>query len=326
MESFIIGLGETGASISLAMKESGANISCTGYDPDAKVAREARKRGDIDRVVFTPRKASQAADIIFITIAPDLVQSYLEIIGPTLKKGAVVFEMSTLKSASLTWATESIREDCFYVGAVPALNPNYLDDTSPASELPHPDMFRGGLLALAIPPNTPENVVELTYAIAGILGADPFFIDPAEIDAITATVEHLPALISIIQLQLGLKSPIWREIRRMAGRRWSGSTMIGAKYDHLELNEAIKLNRQNVIFRLDAFLEELELVRSVLIKEDDEALLNYIKESNNAFHKWISDRKAGNLSGPELQVPSVTKPSAMDRLFGMRRTKGRKRK
>lgn len=325
MEAFIIGLGETGASISLAVSKSGANVSCTGYDPDSQVAREARKRGDIDRIVFTPRKASQAADIIFMTISPDMVQEHIEIIGPTLKNGAVIFEMSPLKSASMTWATESIREGCFYVGAVPVINPIYLEDESSSIGLPHADMFQDGLLALAIPPNTPENVVDLTYAIADILGASPFFIDPAEIDAITATVEHLPVFISIVQMQLGLQAPIWREIRRMAGRTWSKSGLIGAKYDPRELTELIKLNRQNVIFKLDSLLEELERVRLVLAQEDDEALSNYIQESNTAFNTWISDRKSGNLSGPELKAPSIPKPSIFERLFGSGRPPRRKR-
>ena len=177
-----------------------------------------------------------------MTISPDLVQDHLETIGPTLKTGAVIIDMSSLKSTSMTWASESIREGCFFVGAVPVINPKYLEDTSPDPELPHADMFRDGLLALAIPPNTPENVVELTYAIADILGAKPFFIDSAEIDAITATVEHIPALFSIIQLQHSLQAPIWREIRRMAGRHWSKSTVIGAEYDPRELAELIKLN------------------------------------------------------------------------------------
>jgi prephenate dehydrogenase len=318
MEAFIIGLGETGASISLAMNEAGASISCTGYDPDAQVAREARKRGDIDRIVFTPRKASQGADIIFMTISPEMVQEHIEIIGPTLKNGAVIVDMSPLKSAAMKWATESIREGCFYIGAVPVINPIYLEDESSGPSLPHADMFRDGLLALAIPSNTPENVVDLTYAISEILGASPFFIDPAEIDAITATVEHLPALMGIVQMQLGLQAPMWREIRRMAGRSWSKSAMIGTNYDPRDFTELIKLNRQNVIYKIDAVLEELGRLRLLLTGEDDEALSNYIHDANNAFFGWISDRKTGNLSGPELKRPTVPKLSVFEKFFGSR--------
>jgi prephenate dehydrogenase len=325
METFIIGLGDTGASISLAMSKSGANVASTGYDPNAQRAREARKRGDIDRIVFTPRKASQAADVIFLSVSPDMVKEHLEIIGPTLKKGAVVFDMSPLKSTSLSWAGETLREGCFYVGAVPVVNPEFLGDNESGTVLPSADMFRDGLLALVIPPNTPENVVELTYAIANILGANPLFIDPAEIDAITATIKQIPALIGIIQLHLGLHSPMWREIQRMAGRDWSKSTTIGASYNSTELTESIKLNRQNVIYRLDSMLEELEQVRALLAKEDDEALLKYIQESSGAYHAWISDRKSGKLSGPELKVPQVEKPNVLDRLLGTGRKRGRKR-
>lgn len=321
METFIIGLGETGASISLALNASGANVSCTGYDPDAQVARDARKEGQIDRIVFSPRKAAQAADIIFMTVAADLVKKYLEIIGPTLKKGAVIFDMSPLKSAAMTWASEALTEGAYYIGAVPVINPIYLEGDATDSALPNADMFRDGLLALAIPPNTPENVVELTYAIANILGASPFFIDAAEIDAVTATVEQLPALVSITILQLGLKAPIWREIQQMAGRHWSKSAMIGVKHDPLDLSESIKLNRQNVVYKLDALIEELERMRSFLVAKDDEALTEYITESNSAFYSWISDRKQGRLSIPELKVPTVPRGGFLNRLLGTGKSK-----
>lgn len=325
MEVFIIGLGDTGASISLAMSGSGASVVCTGYDPDAQVAREARKQGNIDRIVFTPKKASQAADVIFITIPPDIVQEHLEIIGPTLKKGAVIFDLSPLKATAIDWAGEALREGTYYIGAVPVINPIYLGGTDESSSLPSAEMFQEGLLALAIPPHTPENVVELTYAIANILGADPFFIDPAEIDSITATVKQIPALIGIVQLHMGLHSPMWREIRRMAGRDWSQSTTVGAKYNPTELTESLKLNRQNVIFKLESLLDELEQVRSFLAAEDDEALSSYIQESAGAYQSWLSDRNSGKLSSPELQMPQVQKPNVLDRLLGTGRRKDRKR-
>jgi prephenate dehydrogenase len=318
METFIIGLGETGASISLALNASGANVSCTGYDPDAQVARESRKKGQIDRIVFNPGKASQNADIIFMTVAADLVKEFLEIIGPTLKKGAVILDMSPLKSAAMTWASEILREDTYYIGAVPAINPIYLEGDAIDSALPNADMFRDGLLALTIPPHTPENVIELTYAIANILGAKPFLID-----AVTATVEQLPALLSVTLLQLGLRAPIWREIQQMAGRHWSKLAMIGIKHDPLELSESIKLNHQNVVYKLDALIEELERVRSLLLAEDDEALTNYITESNSAFYSWLSNRKLGKLSSPEQKYPTVPRSNILNRLLGTGRSKNR---
>ena len=324
METFIIGLGETGASISLALNASGANVSCTGYDPEAKVARESKKAGQIDRIVFNPGKASQNADIIFMTVAADLVKEFLEIIGPTLKKGAVILDMSPLKSAAMTWASEILREDTYYIGAVPVINPIYLEGDATDSTLPNADMFRDGLLALAIPAHTPEDVIGLTFAIADIIGAKPFFIDVAEIDAVTATVEQLPALLSITLLQLGLRAPIWREIQQLAGRHWSKSTIIGIKHDPLELSESIKLNRQNVVYKLDSLIEELERMRSFLVAEDDEALTNYITESNSAFYSWLSDRKLGKFSRPEQKFPTVPRSNILNRLLGSGRSKDKR--
>ena len=92
-EIFIIGLNEIGASINLAFVERNANLSITGYDQDSNRAREARKRDDINKVVFTPKKTAKSADLIFLAVPPIEVLSYLELLAPVMKKDAVLIDM-----------------------------------------------------------------------------------------------------------------------------------------------------------------------------------------------------------------------------------------
>lgn len=317
MEVFIVGLGETGASLSLALGNSAAPFSCTGYDPDPQVARAARKRGDIDRIVFKPIKGVQAADLIILALPDDQIRQFLEILAPDMKSGALIIDTSPLKLGAFSWAKELLREGCYYIGAVPIVNPDLLTETNIENALPRADLFSGGFLALVIPATTPEHIIKLTYVIAGVLDTAPFFIDPAEIDAVIAAVEQLPALMAMSLITSAHKIEGWQEIQRLAGRSWVQTALVGARYHPQELTESLKLNKDNVLRRLDEYREELGTLRQLISSDDDEQLKSYIAKSTKTFYIWLKDRQEGNLAIPAVHMRSAPKNTLFDRLSGM---------
>jgi prephenate dehydrogenase len=182
-------------------------------------------------------------------------------------------------------------------------------------------MFQGGLLALTIPPKTPEKVVNLTHVIASLLGADPFYIDPSEIDAITAITEYLPAIFGIALVQMAIKAPTWREIQRLASRPWALSSNLGAQYPAHELAQALRLNKANIVHRLDALIDELQSIRAMITEDEFETLTNILAESSNAYSSWLFDRLEGNLTTFEVKTPKIPRASLMERLLGSRTKK-----
>jgi prephenate dehydrogenase len=321
MEVLIIGLGQIGASISLALKNAESEMARTGYDPNPQISRAARKRGDIERIVFTPKRAARAADLIFLNLLPDETLQFLEMIGPQTKSGCVVIDTSPLKSDSIKFAQDYLREGNHYIGAVPVLNPTYLFTYGPDAALPQADLFQGGLLALTIPPKSPEKVVNLVHAIALILGADPFYIDPSELDAITAVTENLSAILGLALVQISLKAPTWREIQRLAGRTWAITAELGNTQSARELTETFRLNKTHIDHRLQAMVDELQSIQAMLREDNFEALSDMFQESSSAYTSWLSDRLEGKQSGFELHLPPTPRSSLMDRLFGVRRKK-----
>lgn len=321
MEVLILGLGQIGASISLALKNAEAQMALTGYDPDPQISRAARKRGDIERIVFTPKRAARAADLIFLNLPPNETLQFLELIGRLAKSGCVVIDISPLKFDSSKFPQDFLRKGFHYIGAVPVLNPVYLFAYGSDAALPHPDLFQGGLLALTIPPKSPEKVVNLVHAIAAILGADPFYIDPSEMAAITAVTENLSAILGLALVQISLKTPIWREIQRIAGRTWAIAADLGNTQSAKELTETLRLNKLHIDHRLEAMIDELQSIQAMLREENFEALSDIFQESSNAYAGWLSDRLEGNQSSFEFRLPPTPRPSLMDRLFGVRRKK-----
>jgi prephenate dehydrogenase len=314
-EILIIGMNEIGLSINLALKEGNANLNCTGYDANSRLTRAARKRGDIDKVVFTPKKAAQTADLIFLAVSPINVAGFLELLMPIMKRDAILVDMSSLKAAAYQWAQEYFPEDRYYLGAVPVLNPDLLDIAAGEPLLPRSDLFKGGLFALTIPPNTPEKVVNIVLGIANFLEAEPFFMDPHELDASIAMVEGLPTLSGLALMRVALNAPSWREIQRLTGRSWATAANVGASESSTELAASLILNKDNMIHRLNALVSELETMRAMIYEEDEEALSFHLEEAASTYMSWIGRRKRGNWEDDQSQQ-SIPKVSLTDRLFG----------
>jgi prephenate dehydrogenase len=314
-EILIIGMNKIGLSINLALKEGEANLNCTGYDAESKLSRAARKRGDIDKVVFTTKKTAQTADLIFLAVSPKDVIGLLEQLVPIMKRDAVLVDLSSLKAVVYQWTQENLPEDRYYVGAVPVLNPDLLDISASEPLDPRSDLFKGGVFALTIPPNTPEKVVNGVLGIINFLQAEPFFIDPHELDASMAMVEGLPTLSGLALMRASFNAPSWRELQRLTGRSWATAANVGAKESSTELAASLILNKDNMIHRLNDLVSELETMRSMIYEEDEEALSVHLEEAAVSYMSWIARRKQGNWDADQRQQ-SIPKVSITDRLFG----------
>ncbi len=215
-ELLLVGLGNTGASIGLALKQAGVEAVRVGYDRDARTAKSALQAGAVDRLIHR-LETPGGCDLVIVSVAPSLVQESLTAVFAGLPEGAIVLDASPLKAVTLAWMTAELPAGRYYVGAVPIpagvdLSPEALEEVAPQA-----DRYKGGLLALVVPPGCPEEVVEVALSIGRVLGASPFFIEAAELDGVAATVEALPALVGAALMRLASDSPGWREARRIAG-------------------------------------------------------------------------------------------------------------
>ncbi len=316
-EVFIVGMNETGASIGMSIRRRGGDVVCTGYDADASLARAARKSGAVEKLALGLARSVGSADVVILALPTAQVRGYLEAIGPRLKPGAVVLDTSWLKDAAVGWAAEILPEGRYYIGAVPAVAPGALHSGAPGAGEARPDLFEGGLVAMVIPARTPEAAVDRALEVASWLGAEPFFIDPAEVDAVAATVEDLPVLLGAALMRAAVRSPGWRDAQRMAGRLFATGAIVGALQAPGDLQAGLALNRLNVLTRLDAAIEELQALRSLIAKGDEEGLEQRLAEAVEAHYVWLAARTRGDWAGEEIGPVEMPQGGVLDRLLGL---------
>ena len=124
----IIGLGQIGTSIGLALAEHTDLVRRIGHDKDHSVARAAEKLGALDEVKINLPDSVREADIVLLSLPVSEIRETLEVIAQDLKEGAVVMDTAPVKGSVTQWAKELLPSERFYVSLVPVINPEYLHE------------------------------------------------------------------------------------------------------------------------------------------------------------------------------------------------------
>jgi prephenate dehydrogenase len=124
----ILGLGQIGGSVGLALAEHKNLVYRVGHDREIGIARKAEKMGAIDKVEINIPNAVEKADFVVLSLPINQIQEMFSIIAPYLKENAVVMDTAPVKEPVIGWAKEVFSEMHHYIGLVPIINPKYLQD------------------------------------------------------------------------------------------------------------------------------------------------------------------------------------------------------
>jgi prephenate dehydrogenase len=317
-EVLLIGLGQVGASIGLALANAEGELVRIGYDPDKKAGKQAKAAGAVDRLVPHLRQAVVSADLIIFALPHHEVEDYLQHLGAKMKSEAIIIDTAPIKAPFFEWAASYLSANRNVIGATPiigALDAEIMDPGAAA------DRYEGGMLAITAPPGTAERALAVAINLAKILEAAPFFLDIDEHDAAFAATDDLPVLLSAALFQATAKSSSWRELRRVAGTTFTHAT---DPYDSDPklLQRRFAANREKIIARLDLVTNEISHMRDLLANLKDDELLAYFEQAFSARLAWLRARARGDWASAEFQTqPSIDSTGVLGQLFGLSKRK-----
>ena len=325
----IVGLGQIGSSIGLALKAHGVSVHRVGHDKDAQAGKESQKMGAVDDVKYNLPASVREAKIVILALPLAEVRETLRIIAPDLQEGTLVLDMSPAKATVAAWAKELLPAGRYYVGLSPAINPEYLHGTDFGVKAARADLFERGLIVVNASMGTPVNVFNLTMELVSLLGALPLLMDTAEADGIYSGMHLLPQLVSAALLDTTVDQPGWQEARKLAGRPYAAVTAGAAYHDDVDsLAETAIDNRENVVRLLNAYITSLINLRDEIEDNDREAVLRRLTSAWKGRVRWLDERVSAEWLKGEAQ--EIDAPSFGDRvnqmLFGSMLTERPKRK
>jgi prephenate dehydrogenase len=289
----IIGLGQIGASMGLALKGHNMDVRIIGHDKEIETAKEAHKLGAVDDVKYNLPASVRDAQIVILALPFNGVKETLKIIAPDLQEGTLVFDTAPSKATVAAWAKELIPAGRFYVGLAPAINPEYMHGTESGVQAARADLFDRGLFAVDIPVGTPENVFELALGLVSLLGATPLLMDSAEADGLFATIHMLPQLAASALLDATVDRPGWMEARKLAGRPYAVVTAGLPSHDEaVSLGDSALENRENVVRVINSYISSLLKLRDAIEDGDRDALLQQLEANLSGRLRWVNERYA----------------------------------
>jgi prephenate dehydrogenase len=312
----IIGLGQIGASMGLALATHKDDILRVGHDKKASVEREALQKGVADKMEHNLPKAVRDAKLVVLSIPVSQMQETLEFIAPDLKEGTVVLDTTPIKADVQKWVKEILPEEVYYVGLVPAINPEFLHDFQTGLTAARPDLFSNGIFLVDAPNGTPEEAVILAMDFIRLLGAEVILADPIESDGLMSTTHLLPQLMAASLLNATIDQPGWLDARKMAGRAYAAVTAGLTYQDEIDsLRLSALHNRANVVHSLDVTIAALRGLRDDIENGNNDGVAQRLESAFKGRERWLSQRMSADWAkSPRTETSGI--PSFSERLLG----------
>lgn len=211
----IIGLGQIGGSIGLALEDAGG-WERIGFDVSSAARYDALARGVVDIAAESLADACRGAAMAVIAVPVDVLPRVIGEVARELPEHAVLLDTGSARAAGVTAALVRAARRVRAVGGHPIAG-----NERPGLAGAHATLFVGATFALLpVVGRVPKAALTLVHA----LGATPNVVSPAHHDAALARTSHLPWLVSRGLAQLGARAA--RE--RLSGPGFASMTRLAA--------------------------------------------------------------------------------------------------
>jgi prephenate dehydrogenase len=318
----IIGLGQIGASVGLALGDQKNIITRVGHDKEPEVSRRAKQIDAVDRTEYNLFSAVAGADLVLLTLPTDQIKETLKLIGPELREGAVVMDTALAKETVGEWASQYLPAERHYIGLIPIINSAYLHELDTGIEAAHVDLFQKGLMAIVSQPDTNPEAIKLAADLTRLIGSTPLFADAAEMDGIIASTHLLPQILAAALLNVTVDQPGWYEGRKLAGRAYAEATSAMLQPTSPEsLASSAIYNPENTIRVINGLIAVLHNMRDDLQNQDIQSLTERLERAQTGREIWWNQRQADDWVNEEFPGTGEL-PKAGDvfgNLLGIRR-------
>ena len=314
----ILGLGQIGASIGLALGHQPEGLVRVGHDREVASARAAESKGAVDRISLNLPASVEKANLIILALPQDEIRPTMQVIGSDLRPGTIVMDTAPSKAAVLAIMEEFLPKTCSYVGLLPVMGPAYLHGLMAGAASAREDLFEKSLIGIIAPAGTPAVALQAAADLVDQVRADKMFMDQTEADSIMAGVHVLPGLLGAALLGITTDRGGWQEGKKLAGRPYAMATAPQAAESGAALAHTAISSQEHTLRHLRNMIATLESYASLVAAEDTEALEDKLMTARLSYYQWREERDLGSWMAEELAPPSKipTSNEWIGRFFG----------
>ncbi len=277
MRLAVIGVGLIGGSFALALKAAKAVEHVVGVGRNSANLELARSRGIIDAVAADPASAARHADLVLVA-AP--VGQYARIFSALMSTKAVITDGGSTKRDVVATARKALGANLArFVPGHPIAGAERSGAAAADAEL-----FRGRRVVLTPLKETSAEAASVVEEAWKQCGARVSRMDPAEHDAVLATVSHLPHLLAFALVHEVARRANSAELFSFAAGGFRDFTRIASSHPEMWRDICVA-NRDRVLDEVRRFSAKLDQVKALL--ERPAELEKLFAEAREARDKWI---------------------------------------
>ncbi|MCL1917766.1 MAG: prephenate dehydrogenase/arogenate dehydrogenase family protein [Peptococcaceae bacterium] len=266
----IIGLGLMGGSLAFAL-QGFRECKVIGFDVQKETADQALAAGAIQETAASLEEAVSQADIVLFCTAPAQLIQDLPRAQPCLKKGSVVTDICGVKKDIMAWVERCLRPDVSYVGIHPMAGKEIGGFVNA-----DPDLFQGAGFILIQPEGGNPEAFQMVWDMVSYVGAGRIVVNPVEVhDNIIA---YTSDLMHIAATGLCRRFSPDMTMAHTAGA-FRDCTRIAA-IDPALWTDLFMSNRDNILFYLAGYIEDLCVFQKALEDGDTEMLYKFLDQAS----------------------------------------------
>jgi len=304
----IVGLGPGGRALGLALQAVKTRYEVWGHDRDAGRVREAQRLEAIDRGQWNLTTMAEGSDLLFLTEPLNELGETLETVAQYMRPGTLITDTASTKVPVMRVAERIVPEGVSFIGGHPILR------RTPVGSEATP--FRGATYCLVPLPSASEKAVQVLGDMVRAIGAQPYFIDAHEHDALVAGASLMPYLVDSLYMRLLGRSPSRNDLQRLAGPIVRDAASL-RESEGRAAREALQSDPGHLVHWLDQFAAELRAVRDMVAGADTSRLDELLTEADTVRSTWEEAQSRPNEVAPEV-LAELADSSVMRDLLGGR--------
>jgi len=264
----LIGLGLIGSSLSHAMRRAGLARTIVGHAQSERTRDTALRIGLVSSAYATAAEAARDADLVVLCVPVGVCGTVGRDIGPSLKPGAILTDVGSVKGAVLRDVAPFVPEGVHFIPGHPIAGTEHSGPESGFAEL-----FDGRWCVLTPQPGTNPGAVEALAAFWKACGSHVEVMDAQHHDLVLAITSHVPHLIAynIVNTARHLEKVTDTEVIKFSAGGFPYFTRIAAS-DPVMWRDVFLNNKEAVLEMLGRFSEDLTTLQRAIRFADGDTL------------------------------------------------------
>jgi prephenate dehydrogenase len=276
----VIGVGQIGGSVALAVRAAGAVSEVVGWSRNAETRARAQSLGITDRAAASPAEAVKGAALVVLATPVLSLGAIAKDIAGAIAPGAIVFDVGSVKGAAIRAVEKHLPPGSFVACHPIAGTERFGPDAA------SPLLFEGRRCVICPSPASREEAVATIEALWSAMGAEPVRMDAALHDRVLGASSHLPHVAAFMLSAVvdGLDAAIIAALKSIPTTSLRDTTRVAASSPPM-WRDILLDNKDEVVPLVDKLVGKLEALRAAIAAGDADRIESLLAEGKSGREK-----------------------------------------